>query len=270
MSREVALAIVVLGASAVVVGGALLVFGLSAFPYLVLLLLVAILAALVGLVQRTRSEIESRYRRTEALAALYSVITPKKPLPAPRTYMGSPELLRAVATSVFELEPRCTVELGSGVTTLVAAYALAKLGAGRIVSLDHEALYAEQTNALLRAHGLEHVAKAVHAPLVAVQAGTHQGRWYDRSALASEGVTAIDLLIVDGPPGKEQRFARYPALPLLDGLLSPRAWVLVDDAARKDETEMTRRWVAEFPRFELDVMHTEKGTTFLRARGASA
>jgi predicted O-methyltransferase YrrM len=264
MSRETALAIKVFGGSSALALATLLACGTQAWPGVMVVLCCAILAVTVALIQRTRTEVESRYRRVESLLAVYSVISPRKPLPAPRPYMGSPELLRAVTASIFELQPQCTVELGSGVTTLVAAYALAKLGTGRVLSFDHEAQYAEQTNQLLRAHGLDHVAQVFHAPLVDVQAGRHRGRWYDRAVLERAGVSSVDLLIVDGPPGHEQPLARYPALPVLEGMLNERAWVLVDDAARRDETEMARRWVAEFPRFEIDVMHTEKGTTFLR------
>ncbi|HEX6245117.1 MAG TPA: class I SAM-dependent methyltransferase [Polyangiales bacterium] len=264
MSRETALAVKLFGASSALAFGVLFAFGSQAWPCIAVVLSCATLAVVVGLTQRTRAEVESRYRRVESLLAIYSVITPRKPLPAPRPYMGSPELLRAVTASIFELSPQCTVELGSGVTTLVAAYALAKLGSGRMLSFDHEAHYAEQTNQLLRAHGLDHIAQVFHAPLVEVQVGNHRGRWYDRAVLERAGVGAVDLLIVDGPPGNEQPLARYPALPLLERMMSERSWVLVDDAARKDETEMARRWAAEFPRFELDVMQTEKGTTFLR------
>jgi predicted O-methyltransferase YrrM len=223
-----------------------------------------ILAVMVALIQRVRSEIESRYRRTEAILALYSVIEPQKPLPMPRVYMASAELLRAVADATFQLKPEMVVELGSGISTLVTAYALAKIGSGRIVSLDHEAQFAEHTNRLLRSHQLDHIAKAVHAPLVETEAGGQRFRWYDTKALA--GVGAIDLLIVDGPPGKDEPLARYPALPVLADRLSERAWVLVDDAARKDETEMVARWVAMFPRFDAEYVPTEKGLGYLRPK----
>lgn len=264
MSREAALATRIFLGAAATFCAALAVFGDQAFPYLVMTLLCGVLATVVALSQRTRAEIESRYRRTEALFALYSAIQPEKPLPAPRQYMASPELLRAVASSVLELRPGCVLELGGGTSTLVAAYALRKTGTGHIISLDHEAQYVEQTNQLLRAHGLDDIAKVMHAPLVEVSAGDHRGRWYDTSVLAREGIDSIDLLIVDGPPGKDQPHARYPALPMFAEKLSARAWVIVDDATRKDEAEMVQRWKATFPRFNVESMPTEKGTTYLK------
>lgn len=264
MSRDLTIACrvfvpsVTVGCVAVAVGGA------AAAPYVVVLLLALLLAVCVGLAQHIRREIDARYRRVEALLAIYGVVTPAKPLPAPREYMASPELLRAVTAAIFEVQPQLVVELGSGVSTLVAAYALAKLGGGRMISLDHEAKYAEQTNALLRAHGLEHVAVAVHAPLVDVQTGTHRGRWYDLTALNQHGAGDIDLLIVDGPPGRDQPLARYPALPMLRARLSSRACVIVDDARRPDETAMVQRWATQFPDFAIEALPTEKGTTLLR------
>jgi predicted O-methyltransferase YrrM len=267
MDRETAIAWKILVAAGAVTAAVLSTFGMQAWPILALTLLCVILAAMVGLTLRMRREIETRYRRTEALLALYAVVEPHKPLPVPRAYAGSPELLRAVSAAVFDTQPRTVLELGSGVTTLVAAYALAKLGSGRIVSLDHELQFAEATNQLLRAHKLDHVAKAIHAPLIEQTAGNRRGRWYDTSALAREQVTSIDVLIVDGPPGKDQPLARYPALPALAALLSERALILVDDAARRDETEMVRRWAAEFPGFEVDAVPTEKGLTYLKRSG---
>jgi predicted O-methyltransferase YrrM len=270
MDRETALACKVLVAGGSLIAGVLAIFGMDAWPILALALLCVVLAVVLALAQRLRRELETRYRRTEALLALYAVVEPRKPLPVPRSYAGSPELLRAVTASVFDAEPRTVLELGSGVTTLVAAYALAKVGSGRIVSLDHELQYAEQTNQLLRAHQLEHVARAVHAPLIEQTISARRVRWYDTSVLAREKLTSIDLLIVDGPPGKDQPLARYPALPALAQLLSERAVILVDDAARRDETEMVRRWAAEFPHFEVDPVPTEKGLTYLKPRAASA
>jgi predicted O-methyltransferase YrrM len=266
MSRDAVMAIKVFLGASVLTLGALFLLGPGASAALILLLLCGVLATVVGLSQRIRGEIESRYRRTEALLALYSVIEPKSPLPAPRVYMASPELLRAVAASVIEIVPQCVLELGGGVSTLIAAYALQRNGSGRIVSLDHDEEYVKQANRMLRAHKLDHVAKVLHAPLTEMEVDGQQVHWYDTKPLAAEKLAMIDLLIVDGPPGKDQPMARYPALPVLVDRLSPRAWVLIDDASRPDETEMVRRWANAYPRFEVEALPTEKGTTYLKSK----
>ena len=266
MNRDLVTALSIFLAAGVLGVSACAALGAAFAPYVAVLMAAAVLSAVIAMGQRVRAEIESRYRRTEALMAVYAAIEPRRPLPAPRPYMASPELLRAIVTAAFDERPGTILELGSGISTLVAAYALAKLGTGRIISLDHEARFVESVNRLLQEHDLSHVAKVLHAPLVDVRAGEHRGRWYDLAALEREGVEAIDLLVVDGPPGKDQPLARYPALPLLASRLSPKACIVVDDARRPDERAMVARWRSESPGWELDELPTEKGTTLLRRR----
>lgn len=224
-----------------------------------------LLGTLVTMAQRIRREIDSRYRRTEALLALYGTITPRLPLPMPREYAASPELLRAVVDTVLEVQPRYALELGSGVSTLVAAYAMERVGQGEIVSLEHEACFAEATNALLRRHGLDHVASVVHAPLIPTIVEGRRYLWYDTRALGGELEGAVGLLVVDGPPGRLQRLSRYPALPVLGPQLRPDATVLVDDARRRDERIMVRRWRSARPELRAEYLATEKGTVWLRS-----
>lgn len=59
------------------------------------------------------------------------------------------------------------------------------------------------------------------------------------------------MLIVDGPPGRVNKDARYPALPLLHERLNPGAHVFLDDATRPDERRILTQWLAEFPDLRL-------------------
>ena len=53
--------------------------------------------------------------------------------------------------------------------------------------------------------------------------------------------------------------ARWPAGPLLFPRLAPGAVVLLDDAARPEEQEAVRRWMAEHPGFAHADLWCEKG-----------
>src|SRR5262249_31300362 len=142
-----------------------------------------------------------------------------------------------------------------------------EVGVGSIVSLDHDAAYAETTRRNLRRHGLQRLATVLHAPLITVQAAGQTFRWYDCSALPNDGT--FDLLVVDGPPAGTQLEVRYPALPLLMNRLSSTAAILLDDAGRGDEQAILARWLKEFPAFVHEEVTTEKGAAILRRSGVA-
>ncbi len=234
---------------------------------IITLLLVAV-AASIGvvsavLVGRVRRELESRYRRTEAWMAIYAVLQPRAPLGRTGPWIASPELLHDLVLTIFETRPRRIVELGSGLSTVVCAYALQKVDPeGRMISLDHDEHFAESTRRQLRMHGLEDIVQVIHAPLRDTITDLGTQPWYTVPEAAVR--EPIDLLIVDGPPGGRLRLARYPAFPVLRDRLSTRAVVVVDDARRPDEQEIVQRWCRLEPELTVEQRASEKGTAILR------
>ena len=154
------------------------------------------------------------------------------------------------------------VELGSGVSSLVIGYGLQKYGGGRLLSLEHDGRWSEQTRRWVASHGLESVVTVVDAPLQSVALLGERWRWYDMSALAR--IDSIDLLVVDGPPFFVQPLARYPAVPLLAHVLAPHSVTMLDDAARTEERQIVDRWREEYGPFEVDIRPTERGAAILR------
>ncbi len=194
----------------------------------------------------------------------------RAPAPLTTPWTATPALMVTLVQIIADHRPRRIVELGSGFSTMVCAYALERYAdGGHLYSLDHEAQYAQATRELLARH--EHSARAtvLHAPLETVTTEVGKQRWYQIDELVSSlAGEQIDLLIVDGPPGKAQPLARYPALERLQERLAPDAVIVVDDAARDDEREMMRRW-SEVDRFEREDLAVEKGVTILRRVPAS-
>jgi len=222
-----------------------------------------LLVVLLVLVRQVRREIESRYRRLESWEAIYSVITPRIPFPPVRPWMATPELLRAVVHQIFEQRPKVVLELGSGLSTVVCAYAAERVGA-RVVSLDHEERFAEQTRRLLAHHGLSEVATVLHAPLVDTEVNRVRVPWYSLDALDELDPDPAGVLLIDGPPGADRKLARYPAVPRLWPRLTDDAVVVLDDARRADEQEIVRRWTREHAALTFEYIATEKGTAILR------
>ena len=138
--------------------------------------------------------------------------------------------------------PKLMMELGSGSSTVLFAAALRANGSGRLISVEHDAAHAKHTAALLAQAGLSERAELVLAPLSDLALHGRTFQWYDLGSLLGTLSEKVDLLFVDGPPGKVQSLSRFPALPMLAPHLSPRAMVIVDDGAREDEVEMVKLW----------------------------
>ena len=207
------------------------------------------------------------FRQHEALSVLSRVLRTQHPLPATRGWAASPVLLLYLYEFVLERKPAVIVELGGGVSSLVIAAALKANGQGRLLSFDHDAEYAARTATLLEREGLTDLATVEHAPLSRWLPPAPNGlgdswEWYTLPE-NSHALSAIDLLVVDGPPEKTGRYARYPALPALADRLAPRATVLLDDTVREAETRIAETWRDELG-FDLTLRDDfEKGLAVL-------
>lgn len=207
------------------------------------------------------SRLLAHYRQMESVTALYSTLGIREPLPPMRAWAISPDFGRELVRLIRLRKPETILEFGSGVSTLLAAYALEKNGSGRIISIDHDAEWAGVTAQYLSAHSLQLRAEIVHAPLTDVLVASQSWQFYDPTAL--EVVGPVDMLVVDGPPGALAPLARYPALPLVESLLNPSAVIVMDDADRPGETAVIDRWQREFGPFDIYRPATEKGAAIL-------
>lgn len=179
-----------------------------------------------------------------------------------RNAAATPSFLAFVANIIAKNKPETIVELGSGLSTVVVAACLKANGQGRLISFDHKEYYAAKTDEHLRRNHLEDWAKVCIAPLCEHSIQGESRMWYDYQSHLSD-VQRIDLLIVDGPPGKTCRLARYPALPLLWDRLGEGAKIVLDDAKRSDERMIVDRWKTEFG-VEAELIRHRRGTCLLR------
>lgn len=182
--------------------------------------------------------------QVQALEQLRDKFHVAGPLPDVGGWALDPTGLMWLVDEVERRRPEHVVECGSGTSTFWIAMALRQNGRGRIISLEHQGKFADRTRSLLERHGLSEVAEVRHAPLVATQTPRGTFRWYD---VDPEGIGAIDLLVVDGPPGTTGPLARYPALPTLHRALTPGAYILVDDMHRDSEKKAVKHWLEEIP-----------------------
>ena len=197
------------------------------------------------------------FRQHECLIQLNTRLAPKLPLPHTRQYRGSPDFLLKLHLLIQQHKPEFILEASSGISTLVAAYTLQQLGRGKILSLENDANYANASRELLEAHGLLPYASVVHAPLTPFSIDGRKWLWYDfsRTSLPEK----IDMIVIDGPPDRVQKNARYPVLPLLIDRLTSDGLLVLDDANRPTEMRIIKMWLKRHNDLRSTFLSTEKG-----------
>ena len=152
----------------------------------------------------------------------------------------APDLLRLLAALVARVKPRHIVEFGSGLSTLVFAYAAARSGECLISSIDHDPKFSRASlDALATAEGADLVSLQF-APLVARVrgGGLHPSYQVDANKLACS--SPADIILIDGPPGVlgGRMGMLYQALEYAQS----GSIVLLDDAERDDEQKALAAW----------------------------
>ena len=241
-------------------------------PLLALLLLGGLILlggayALLWLRRDLRRERAGEAAHQQDFAWLSTQIHPRHPLPLPTGGMAKPALLIATWQLILEERPRRILELGSGLSTLVMAYALERVGQGELVSLENEAQYAAHTRRWLAEHQLlgQNRVTVLDAPLRLQELQGEEHPWYDLEALDATSLSPpFDLLFVDGPAGFLAPMIRYPALPLLREHLATDALILFDDSQRRNERRIIARWLTQFPELQKDEGFAQKGFSLFR------
>jgi hypothetical protein len=161
-----------------------------------------------------------------------------------------PSGIVAVLNEIVTAGKQCIVECGGGISTMYIGRLLRSIGSkGHLYSIENDQAWAEILEGILEREQLAQYVTVVYAPL-APSSYTWDGKdmWYAENALKCvKALTAIDMLIVDGPPAysKELRHARYPAVPFFKDSLSPNYTIVLDDINRLGEQEIVERWERE-------------------------
>jgi predicted O-methyltransferase YrrM len=210
-------------------------------------------------------EIRQTFRQLEALQNLNAILPANDLLPATRVWAASPDLLVVLVDLVITERPSLVVECGSGASTLWLALAMRRFEIdGRIIALEHDPVFGGKTRDFLARHDVRDLAEVRNAPLENFSLDGQTYSWYARRAW--EDLTGIDLLFVDGPPAATGHQARYPALPLLSGSLSPIATAVLDDLVVPDMQEVLRLWLDAYPDFRCEILPLEKQAAVLRRK----
>lgn len=206
---------------------------------------------------------EHQQHKIQCITTLHGQLPLKAPLPPMTGWAATPELAVTVLRIIQTYKPQCVLELGSGVTTIISGYSVEKFcSGGRVISLDHDAHFAEKTRDYIGLHSLKGTVDLRVAPLKKQNLNQGSWKWYSDEQLHFQN--PIDLLIVDGPPFKTQKNARYPAIPLLYQYLNDKAVVIIHDTNRASESDSVETWLDEFSDLQAEKLSTEKGITILK------
>lgn len=205
----------------------------------------------------------NRLQQTDALISLLSALRPIAPLPATGGWAASPDFLRELASLVLAKRPKLIVEASSGVSTIIIAYCLKMIGGGRVISLEHDAGFREETLRQLALHHLQDFATVHHAPLTEHVLNHETYRWYDIRPI--DDIASVEMLVIDGPPSVDEfdDKARFPALPLIWDKLREGAMVVMDDANRPGELKIIQRWQTSYSLATHAKLNVEKGAVVL-------
>ena len=168
----------------------------------------------------------------------------------------APDGLLKLVEYVQKESPSVILECGSGVSTVIIAYCLQMNGKGHIYSLEHEQKFAQITRDTLKKRKLDKWSTVITAPLETLSIEKNDYFWYSLNSIPK---SKFDMIIVDGPPYSINPMARYPAIPVLLDHLTKNGSLFLDDAERKEEKEIVRRWIEEFPELYQYFHHTSQG-----------
>lgn len=199
---------------------------------------------------------ETRYgvKQIESFIAIQNLLIHGLP---PLDFWGWPISSDAAVLLVESIQKNrfdAIVEFGSGTSTVLFARLLValKIGGeneGAILSFEHDEFYFQKTKENLVANRVSGLVNLSHSKLVDWESEAGSFLFYDckeplrefakNSCAARKNI----LVFVDGPPGRTNRHARYPALPhILEAFPGKQVHVYLDDCNRVDETDIVEKW----------------------------
>jgi predicted O-methyltransferase YrrM len=206
------------------------------------------------------------HTQIESLFWLSKRLKIKNSLPPMKNWAMSPDVLLKLHEYITNAKPKTILEFGSGVSTIVICDALSQNNSGRLISIEHLEKFMKETMEVIKNENLSSFLDLRLAQLK-IWTGEHLSSekrvfWYDEKVIDTSNLKEIDLLIIDGPPGNTNPYARYPSLPILYKNLSNEAQVWLDNTNRKDEATIANTWAEKY-KLISNFFNLEKGLTIL-------
>jgi predicted O-methyltransferase YrrM len=153
-------------------------------------------------------------------------------------------------------KPQQIVDMGSGLSTVIAAAYAAQTEGARVLSIDHDPQYAARTSQRLESLQLSHVVDLHVSPLVCH--GETQGYSLTDALKPLILRAKFDFVFVDGPPSYLAH--RRHSLPLVATNIGPEAILMLDDWYRDDEQKTWVEWRKRYKEIrDCQLVASERG-----------
>lgn len=161
-----------------------------------------------------------------------------------------PACLATILNDIIVNQRKQVLEFGSGLSTLLIGRLARKNDLTlKVVSVEHDAQWAQLLETIIKTERLDSYIEIVHAPLQPCSFAQGENKWYDQNVVDGKTHNKLfDLVIIDGPPAyeKTKQEARYPAGPYIYGKLTENAAIYLDDAEREGEQLILKKWEEEY------------------------
>jgi len=172
--------------------------------------------------------------------------------------------LALLENKFITLKPEGVLEFGSGLSTVCLARYMQEIHGDkkqiRIISIDQDMSYIEETRQLLESLALNRMVVFIHAPLRRQIIEGLETTCYDLENMELEssiGNLRPTFVLVDGPAAEFG--ARFGTLPLVYPFLGKQCHFLLDDALRDGEIWIAKQWL-RLPYLHLEgIVLEEKG-----------
>jgi hypothetical protein len=210
-------------------------------------------------IDQLRGELNSFRESASIISYLNSVMQPRIPIwytKAYRDYSGSPEMLEELFNRMTEAKPKNVLELGSGLTTLVASYALRNNEYGKITSWDCLETRAAGNRELIRLHEQGKYVEIVDAKTSkSVENGVTK-TWFDEKPEYK-----IDFLVVDESIEPPLAPSGEDVLESLREYLNIGCTIFIHDRIRSVDNPTLSKWLnSETELLLIHTVHTKTNT----------
>jgi len=207
----------------------------------------------------TKRDLDNLFVQLSAVMELKQFIGPELLIGPFRDWALSPDALLIVVRDILSRRDCRVLEFGAGESTIAIAATLRKLGAGRLMTVEHDPQFARQIDDRLRQARLEQNARICVAPLKEYRGfhGFPPFHSYDLSSIDSEA--AFDVALIDGPISTHGPATRAVPLAHCIEMMTEDCVVYLDDAARAGEQSVLRHFSKTTPKVAFTYLRTEKG-----------
>lgn len=204
-----------------------------------------------------RDELNAHRESMSISSYLDSVMEPKIPIwyrRAYKGYFGSPKMLKELFNLILEFKPKRILELGSGLTTLIASYALRKNGNGKVVSWDCIETRASGNREMIHLHEQNKYSEIVDAKISKSREIDGIQSWFDQKPKHK-----IDFLIVDDSTEPPLSPGAKNVIETLRSDLNMGCIILLHDRIRPVDNVTLNHWLDLEP--NLNLIHTVQTKT---------